>query len=137
MVEDAEFADVESAFIPTGSITSWEGEPTMNGSGKFAPWSIEEENIQRTRKKDIITVVIKIPPPEPEIVIEDEEEMESFEWVTSKGKKEEIKVDKGTLTKLSHPKIYICSLCDRNFVSIDINAKCPWCTGKAIFLQEI
>ncbi|MCK4613709.1 MAG: hypothetical protein KAU14_02810, partial [Thermoplasmata archaeon] len=124
-------------FIPTGTITSWDGQPTIGGSGRYKPWSIEEENILKEGKKDIITVEIKIPPPEPEGIMEDTADIETFEWVTARGEKERIMVDKETLSKLRHPKMYICSLCDRTFVSINPKAKCPWCNKNAIFLQEM
>ena len=108
----------------------------MNGSGKYKPWLIDEENLQKYgKKRDVFTVQIILPPEEPEEPIEVEPEMETFEWLTMQGKTQQIKVDKQTLSKLSHPKIYICSLCDRTFVSIELDAKCPWCSGKAIFLQ--
>jgi hypothetical protein len=125
-------------FVPNGSIYSWDGESTMSGSGKFAPWSIADENLLRGKRKDIITVEIKIPLPEPEIVeVEDGPEVEVFEWRTERGNRESIKVDKVTLTKIRHPKMFICSLCDRNFVSVDRSVKCPWCAGKAYFLQDM
>ena len=122
--------------IPAGDIYSWDGEVTMSGSGKCNPWSLEDENLLKERKKDVMTVQIKIPLPEPEIV-EEIPEMEVFEWITSKGEKESIQVDKRTITKISHPKMYICSLCDRNFVSAAKAAKCPWCSGKAYFIQDM
>jgi len=71
------------------------------------------------------------------MMIEEGPEMETFEWVTVKGETGSINVDKRTLSKISHPKMYICSLCDRNFVSVDESARCPWCGGKAIFIQDM
>jgi len=124
-------------FIPTGSITSWDGATTLSGSGKYKPWSIEQENLVKIKKKDVMTINIKLPPPETEYKFEETEEVETFEWVTNQGSTEQIKVDKRTLSKISHPKIFICSLCDRTFVSIEPNARCPWCGGKAIFLQDM
>ena len=128
--------DTRYPFIPGGDLYSWDGEPALSGSGKYAPWSIEDENLLRARKKDVITVQIKIPLPEPEVV-EEGPEMEVFEWMTERGQKESIKVDKRTLNKIRHPKMFICSLCDRNFVSVDTSVKCPWCGGKAYFLQDM
>jgi len=138
-VKDADMYEETHSFIPVGDIYSWDGEPTLSGSGKCHPWMIENENnlIEHKKKKDIITLQIKVPPPEVEMVIDEGPEMETFEWVTSRGRKESIQVDKRTLIKISHPKMYICSLCDRNFVSVEGKAKCPWCTGKAIFLQDM
>jgi len=136
-VEPAEFPDDISEFIPSGDIYAWDGQPTLSGTGKYHPWTIEDENLIREKKRDIITVKIHMPNPETEMVIEEEAELETFEWVTVKGDTESIKVDKRTLTKISHPKMYICSLCDRNFVSVDESARCPWCGGKAIFIQDM
>lgn len=122
--------------IPSGEIYSWDGESALSGSGKFTPWSMEDENLIRIRKSDVMEVKIKIPLPEPEI-IDDVPEMETFEWMSALGKKETIKVDKRTISKISHPKMFICALCDRNFVSVEPAAKCPWCSGKAYFLQDM
>lgn len=133
--DERDLAD-SSNFIPSGDIYSWDGESALTGTGKFTPWTIEDENILREKKTDVMTIQIKIPLPEPEI-IEDIPEMETFEWVTAHGQKETIQVDKRTIMKISHPKMFICSLCDKNFVSVNQAAKCPWCSGKAYFIQDV
>ena len=136
--QTAEYVGAEplSDVIPTGDITAWQG-PSLSGTGRFEPWSIDDTiRAGRGRKKDVITVTIKVPPPEPEVVIE-EPETETFEWVTTKGEKQKLKVDKKTLEKFTHPRLFICSRCDHSFVSTDRNAKCPWCGGNAILLKDL
>ena len=119
------------------SIYTWDGDVKLSGSGRYHPWNMEDENTLREKNPDVMTIRIKIPIPEVALVDEDVPEMETFEWVTAKGKKEQIQVDKRTLTKLSHPKMFICKNCDRNFVSVEPGADCPWCAGTSLFLEDL
>ncbi len=136
-VEDLQEEPEIQISVPSGTITMWDGQQTLNGSGKYLPWSIIEENIRKSKRQDVMTVEIEIPAPDVEFPVDDGSGMETFEWITNHGEKQQIKVDRRTLSQISHPKVYICSLCDRNFVSIDPRANCPWCNGKAIFLQDM
>lgn len=132
----AEEPENDASPIPAGNIYSWDGEPALNGTGTFSQWSIQDENIIRTRKMDVMTIRIRIPPPDP-VIVDVLPEMETFEWMTAHGKKESIRVDKRTLSMISHPKMFNCSQCNRHFVGVEQTARCPWCSGRAQYVQEL